>query len=317
MISEQRVLERIVRRMDADLQLIAFQRLPGGASAHVMRLDVQTADGSLQRLLLRIHSDTDRSRNARVAHCEFAALKAARAAGLPVPQAYVVDESAEVYPSPYVILDYVDGMPEFSPADLHDYLTQCAQALAKLHRALETLPEAVRQPLANLHDRAEHVLWWIRYEPTRLDETIDEGRLRAALRGLFPLAQANTPALLHGDFWPGNLIWRDGQLVGLIDWEDTELGDPLSDLSIARLELLMAFGEAAPRIFTEMYRAHMPQLDYRHLPQWDLFAALRAANNLTAWAGTWLSNNRPDVTHETMLAAHSGFVQRARHQLGL
>ena len=44
--------------------------------------------------------------------------------------------------------------------------------------------------------------------------------------------------LLHGDYWPGNVIWQDGRLVAVIDWEDACLGDPLADLATARVELL-------------------------------------------------------------------------------
>ena len=29
-------------------------------------------------------------------------------------------------------------------------------------------------------------------------------------------------ALLHGDYWPGNVLWKNGALVGVIDWEDTQ-----------------------------------------------------------------------------------------------
>ena len=89
-----------------------------------------------------------------------------------------------------------------------------------------------------LSKRAEHVLWWIHYQPEQLDEALDEGRLRNHLRTLFPLKKVNESTLLHGDFWSGNLIWRHGRLTRVIDWEDAEIGDPLSDLSITRLDML-------------------------------------------------------------------------------
>lgn len=47
----------------------------------------------------------------------------------------------------------------------------------------------------------------------------------------------NQPTLLHGDYWPGNILWQGDQLAAIIDWEDACLGDPLSDLANSRLEL--------------------------------------------------------------------------------
>ncbi|MBO3095382.1 aminoglycoside phosphotransferase family protein [Cellulomonas dongxiuzhuiae] len=38
---------------------------------------------------------------------------------------------------------------------------------------------------------------------------------------------------LHGDLAPGNVVVRDGRLVGLIDWGGTGLGDPAGDLGPA------------------------------------------------------------------------------------
>jgi aminoglycoside phosphotransferase (APT) family kinase protein len=50
---------------------------------------------------------------------------------------------------------------------------------------------------------------------------------------------------LHGDYWPGNLLWNDGKLAAVLDWEDAERGDPLADIALARLDICWAFGDAA------------------------------------------------------------------------
>jgi aminoglycoside phosphotransferase (APT) family kinase protein len=38
---------------------------------------------------------------------------------------------------------------------------------------------------------------------------------------------------MHGDVAPGNLIFRNGQLVAAIDWSGLGVGDPASDLQVA------------------------------------------------------------------------------------
>jgi aminoglycoside phosphotransferase (APT) family kinase protein len=113
----------------------------------------------------------------------------------------------------------------------------------------------------------------------------------------------NATKLLHGDFWPGNIVWRDGALVAVLDWEDAERGDPLRDLGITRLDLLWAHGERAMDVFTLHYQS-LAQIDMTNLPLWDLCAALRPAGRLADWAGD-------AATHRRMLERHALFVERA------
>jgi hypothetical protein len=38
--------------------------------------------------------------------------------------------------------------------------------------------------------------------------------------------------VVHGDFWPGNILMRNGELTGVVDWERTEAaGSPVRDLA--------------------------------------------------------------------------------------
>lgn len=308
-------LEQIAQRVKTGSTLIHTEALMGGASAQVILLDIRHLNGEMKKYLLRVHSEIDRTRNPHVASHEFKLLAALYAAGLPVPQPHYLDVSGEVFAIPYLVVDYIEGATHYAPQNLPNFLQQSVELLAKIHQIKQKLPLGEGAALDFLSNRAEHVLWWIGYQPEQLDEELDEGPLRDTLRGLFPLNQVNDDALLHGDFWAGNLIWQDGKLVGVIDWEDAEIGDPLSDLSIARLDILWAFGQTAMQDFTRAYQTLMPHLDYSNLPQWDLFSALRPANQLAAWAAMWKGYGRSDVTSTTMREAHHWFVQQAKEQL--
>ena len=51
-------------------------------------------------------------------------------------------------------------------------------------------------------------------------------------------------ALLHGDFHPGNLLYRGSAAQAVIDWDYSRLDDPLFDLAYARLMFCGRFREA-------------------------------------------------------------------------
>lgn len=93
----------------------------------------------------------------------------------------------------------------------------------------------------------------------------------------------NKGTILHGDFWPGNIMWNDGKLLSIIDWEDAAYGDPLADFANGRLEILFAFGMEAMVNFTNQYEALMTEINFSILPYWDLCAALRLASSMSEW----------------------------------
>jgi aminoglycoside phosphotransferase (APT) family kinase protein len=309
------VLEQIVHRINPGDTLTHAEMMIGGASAQVILLNIKHTAGEIQKYLLRVHSEINRSRSPNIAQCEFKLLQTLHTTGLPVAQPHYLDVSGEIYSIPYLVVGYIEGAPDFSPQNLNDFIRQSAELLVKIHQVEQKLPSGTLATLDFLSDRAAHILWWLGYQPEQLDEELDEERLRTTLPTLFPLKQMNTATLLHGDFWAGNLIWRDGKLTGVIDWEDAEIGDPLSDLAIARMDMLWAFGKDAMLDFTRTYQTLMPHLDYSNLPQWDLFSALRKANQLADSAALWMQVRRPDVTITTMQQAHQWFVEQALAKL--
>ncbi len=106
---------------------------------------------------------------------------------------------------------------------------------------------------------------------------IHQGRRAALVSGMLRSPSGcclwNPRVLLHRDCWPGNVLWKDGRLAGVIDWEDVAVGDPLSDLGNTRLELLFNFGLDAMEAFTPVYASRIG-VDLTHLPYSDLAAAL-------------------------------------------
>ncbi len=144
--------------------------------------------------------------------------------------------------------------------------------------------------------------------PEPADLTLSEPAVRAALDRIWPPPPAGQPVLLHGDYWPGNTLWRDGALVCVLDWEDAALGDPVADLANARMELTMVFGAAAADGFTRQYAGLRPELDLCALPHWDLYAALRHAGRMPGWGLpaaelTRLQNGHREFTAAALAAA--------------
>jgi len=284
----------LVQRLHPQNTFVRAWSLKGGVSAAVTALEFTRPDGHRQKVIVRQHGVRDRQRNPQIAATEFRLLQLLQKAGIAAPAPYYLAQAGEFFAIPALVMAYVAGEPLFAPADLTGYLSQAATHLAHIHGITSTQTDLtfLSQQSKGFGER-----------PASLDHTLDEGPIRDKLAALWPLPQANPAVLLHGDFWPGNLLWREERLVAVIDWEDAAVGDPLADLGNTRLELLWAFGRDAMTQFTAIYQS-LTTIDFTNLPYWDLCAALRPAGKLGEWG-------LDASTEKTMRERHHGFVTQA------
>jgi aminoglycoside phosphotransferase (APT) family kinase protein len=267
--------QQIARRIDPRGTLTRAWPLTGGVSAQVTALEIARPDGLPLRAIVRQHGPADLQHNPHIAADEFRLLSLLRERGLAVPNPYHYDESGALLPGPYIAIEFVDGAAELPPGD--NSVRQMAAQLARIH-AIDGADSRLAF-LPRLADGAAAVLA-ARGDPST--EPKDARRIRGALAGVWPIPERNRLALLHGDFWPGNMLWRAGQLAAVIDWEDASVGDTLADLANSRLELMWALGRDAMELFTREYLA-VAAIDTRYLPDWELYAALKPAIKLSGW----------------------------------
>lgn len=301
-ILDERPFVRLARKIAPDSTLLRAWPLHGGISARVTAIELQHVDGQRQKLIVRQHGAADLARNPQVAADEFKLLRIAHDAGVPAPAPYYLDQSGEFFETPVVVLEYIEGETVFALADAPDLLPQFARRLAAIHRI-----DCASHDISFLPDQTAHWGGIIGNRPAHLDDSLSEGRIRDALEVAWPWMQRNATGLLHGDYWPGNILWRDGQLVGIVDWEDAATGDPLADIAISRLDLLWAFDADAMERFTREYAAIAP-IDFSNLAYWDLCAALRPAGRLSDWASDQAAEAR-------MRERHGLFVAQAMERL--
>lgn len=301
----------IAQTLEPGSTLLRIVPLEGGLSATMTVLEIATTNGKTRRIVARQPGADATARNPHAARDEFKLLEHLRRAGLAVPPPVYLDVSKSVLPTPYCVTEFVEGAAQFLPRDLNAHLRQAAHQLAAIHAIDANTPALAFLPRFEtvVSDR-------LASEPARRDEALYETRIRAALATHWPRIHRDGNALLHGDYWPGNIIWQDGRLAAVIDWEHAARGNPLADLAISRLDNYWGFGHQAMIAYTAHY-ASSTDIDLTELPVWDVFAALRPMGNLKVWAQGWSDYGRPDVTEELMRNRHGNFLRQALLALGI
>lgn len=298
---------QIVQIVAPQSKLRRVWSLQGGLSASMVALEIQQPDGQSRQLIVRSQQQ------AGVAHNEFRLLQITHRLGLKTPIPYFLDLSGLILVTPYLVIDYIEGVMTFAPANLESHLQQLATHLAQIHSV-----DLAQNDLAFLPENVAGCAELRRERPSPSSVFPDATRIRATLAALRPMSPKNKVTLLHGDFWPGNSLWQDGQLTAVIDWEDAAQGDPLIDLARSRSEIVWIFGFEALDSFTRHYQAQMA-LDYSQLPCWDLCAALRqirlANDNLAEMADYFMDYGRSDITPQTIQKNLTQFIETAWREL--
>lgn len=294
--------EKLVHRFDPRARLKSHRSLPGGYSADVTVLEVEAGDGTLRKLIHRLHGAVDLQQNPNVAADEFRVLQLTHAAGLATPAPVYLDATDPLFPSPSLVLEYAEGKTDLKPGDSAEYVMQMARELARIHRM-----DTAGRDLSFLLRVEDDCASAIGKPPESPGVTAGERELIEMLAPCWPLPRNNAPVVLHGDYWPGNTLWQDGRLTAVIDWEDTRRGDPLFDVSNARFEILMLFGAEIMDLFTRHYESLNP-VDSGCLPWWDVYTAFRVVNKLDFLATA--------ARDESLIRAdHCWFVEQARSRL--
>lgn len=258
----------IVADLFPGAELTAKTRLHGGVSADVYRLELKQPDGRRTSVVLRAHGA---KHSGHAAELEFQLLQALHRHGVPVPEPLHVDVSGRALAEAFLVMAFVDGSSVIPAGQEDAYIDRMAALLAEIHAVpVATLPKlpARNNPLPEVLDYLPDGAEW--------------ADLRAHLRSLSDTQYEGAPKLLHGDFWPENLLWRDGDIAAILDWEDAALGDPLSDVACCRLELRYKFGKPGMQRFTEAYVRHQ-SVDLERLALWQVYVAAAAQHFMGQW----------------------------------
>jgi aminoglycoside phosphotransferase (APT) family kinase protein len=154
----------------------------------------------------------------------------ARQVSLRTPLPLMAGVPSDAFPWPWSISTWIDGVPgdEVDPEVLARSAWSLATFLREVH--VNAPSDAPRNPyrsvtLAERSSTLEERL-------NELHHELNHVKVLSLWTSCRDVPLGDRPAQwLHGDFHPGNTLYRDGELIGVVDFGDLCAGDPATDLA--------------------------------------------------------------------------------------
>lgn len=272
--------EALLLRLAPGSHFESIQLLPGSYSNSTHVVEGRAVDGHPLRFAIRRYAEFGGYDLGQKAQREFGTLRLLNEHGLPVPQPLLLDADGSLLGYPGIVTAFVEGeMME----ELTDPLT-CAGEMARLLARIHAVP-CIKSSVPFLLDAKAEALWFMQKGKELPDELRGFPHGEAIWHGLLemlPEVKTVSPALVHLDYWAGNLLWRDGRISSVVDFEEAALGDPAIDVAYCRMDLAIRGLPAAAEHFLRVYEEISGSM-VENLRFWELAAAMRPLSTPEGW----------------------------------
>jgi len=182
---------------------------------------------------------------------EYRVMKALGAQGFPVPRVHGLCEDESVIGTPFFVMDMVvgriiweAGFPGLSPAGRAQHFDAMNKTIAQLH---SYDPAAIG--LADYGKGENYVARQVERWSGQYEKDEEAGRIEAMDRLVAWLSAhlpdtSEPPRVTHGDFRCDNMIFAADrpEVIAVLDWELSTLGDPVADFAYHLLMYRMPAG---------------------------------------------------------------------------
>jgi aminoglycoside phosphotransferase (APT) family kinase protein len=288
-------LERLRDAIGAS-SLVHSDRVGAGLSCTIDIL----SEGST-RLILRRYGPWSHTGDGKVAERETRALELMQRANIPAPAPIWID-SEGVFAEAAILISFVDGAPDLTPANPFDWAEKLASVLIRIHEIrlegddIDLFPPGAGEDVRKVQENPEVVL----------EHPLGEDLLRRRVM-LGSREPESEQVFSHTDFWPGNTLWSDGDLAAVIDWESPATGAREMDVAYCSLDIRYLGMDKVADHFLKSYR-EMSGDQLPSLSHWEAVGLCRPMPDIAQWVPAWVSMGR-DITEEKARARYTEVLE--------
>ena len=269
----------VVERISPRGKLRSIEPLPGSYSNYTHLVSAALPDGTTGRYVIRrykVFGDYDRGEKAVR---EFRTLEHMSNSGIPVPRPLLLDPSGDLLGTPGIVTAFVRGRQVDQPDDPEPWARRLGEVLARIHTV--RVDDTTRRILL---DANAEVTWFIRGEtvPGFMSAHPEGPRVWELVKKWYERRNPVPAGLVHVDVWSGNILWDEGRISAVVDWEEAAWGEPEIDLAYLRMDLVLSGMGAAWETVRGAYERTLGR-PAENLGLWELVSAARPMFSPDDW----------------------------------
>ena len=258
-----------------------IHELAGSYSNHTHLITIDHLNKTPQSVVLRRYNQAYSGYEAKAMR-EYKALELLFEHGLPVPKPLFMDDDGSVLGSTGIVMEFVSGKQIEPPTNAEAWGNQ-AEKTAKMLARIHAVPfDDDLKPLL-MDDNVEGA-WFLKYDemPDYMRADPDGEMVWSLVSDLLPKRQPVDSVFSHTDYWSGNILWDQGEISAVVDWEEAAYGDPAYDVAYCRMEYYLEGLDDAAEIFTRVYQEQTRHL-LENLGLWELACSVRPMTDPGGW----------------------------------
>jgi len=258
----------------------SIHELAGSYSNFTDLVKIDFTDKPSQKIVVRRYNDANSGYEDKAIR-EYKALKLLQHHNVPVPKPLYLDKDGQILGLAGIVTAFVDGKQIEPPTNAKEWghkATKNAKMLAQIH----AIPYDHIQPY--LMDDTVEGAWFLKYEtiPDYMQNDTDGKWIWEMLKDLLSNRHPVDSVFSHTDYWSGNILWHEGEISAIVDWEEAGFGDPAYDVAYARMEYYLEGLPNAADDFLRVYEAQSNQ-QLVNLGLWELACSVRPMTDPSGW----------------------------------
>jgi aminoglycoside phosphotransferase (APT) family kinase protein len=307
--SRERIIA-LLETLEPGSQLKNISLIPQSFSNASYLIEASTSNGTPFKIVLRQYNPANEN-PARKTLREFRALEVLQTSGVPAPKPLLMDETDTQFGAPSIVTSFANGKQYIAHDDLITWANTLAKTLVNIHHVSCDLSAEYWM------DGTTETLWFI-----RSDTLIERMALHDDGESVYQTVREHLPQLIpvesrfsHIDFWSGNILWHNGTISAVVDWEEAARCDPAYDLAYAKMELFLLGLHEAAKVLLESYEAETGGR-VENLAFWELAASVRSMPDPAVGIPEWAVRSDVDLSDDAVRRRLRDFISSARHELG-
>lgn len=295
MLNQQnrRAVERRLHERISDIQWLI-----GGISSNVYAIQTETN----QQYIIRLYDKSERDDVVEEVIQETRSLKELVGLSQMIPEYIISETDCVQFTEPMLMMTKVDGEVIIEPEDVHAWVEGLAKALVAIHSL----------PIKDFPYTYFPYQDYEKFQSPKWSQYQDEWTYAIhLLKQGFPQVEYQ---FIHRDYHPNNVLWKDGEVTGVVDWVNACMGPAQIDIGHCRVNLIQLFNEAVADEFLSNYMEYTNQpFDYD--PRWDLITLTDILFEPIEVYDGWVDLGVHHLTNEIIKQKLDGYFYSTIHKI--